>query len=282
MSGARRGLEAFENFYAGVYGERWPAISEALRGERAHVARPNGFLARATAEDRELRDVYPMDGASIAVARALGAIPGETVLDMCAAPGGKSLVVAEDLFLNGEGVVPGRLITNEISQERRTRLTRVLHEYVPRALRENIFVKGLDGNQYGLREPGVYDRVLLDAPCSGEKHLLENPKEMAEWSPRRSENLAVRQYSLLASAWSAVREGGRVVYSTCSLSPLENDEVIAKLLKRRKAEVRVLRREEFLGPVNAEATVHGYCFLPDQGGWGPMYFAVLEKTGVSE
>lgn len=258
---ARRGLEAFEAFYASAYGDRWPRLLEALRAPAPRTARPNAFP--------NMEPTYEMDPASILVAQSLGAQSGDKILDMCAAPGGKTLVVAEALFASGG---EGLLVSNELSQDRRARLIRVLHQYVPQEIRSKIFVRGWDGNQFGLREAGEYDRVLLDAPCSGEKHLLENAKEMSEWSPRRSENLAVRQYSLLASAWSAVRPGGRVVYATCALSPLENDGVIAKLLKR-KVDVTIERIEDS----RVEPTEHGARILPDRGFGGPMYFSILSK-----
>ncbi|MBX2988927.1 MAG: RsmB/NOP family class I SAM-dependent RNA methyltransferase [Bdellovibrionaceae bacterium] len=297
-------LERFEAFHRDAHGDRWPALRAALLQPERQILRLNAFAGDAAAsrfaslkpcgewgfwqspeaplapERRggDLLDVYIMDPASVAAATALEARPGERIVDLCAAPGGKTLIVAEALRGRGE------LISNDASPDRRERLTKVLRQYVPRDVREgHVFVAGKDGARFGLLEPGAFDRVLLDAPCSGERHLLGNPSAMAEWSPRRSENLAVRQYSLLSAAWLAVKAGGRIVYSTCSISPRENDAVVARLLKKKKAGVKVRRPDTgAIWPEEiralAEETEHGWRFLPDRGGIGPIYLAVLEKA----
>jgi 5-methylcytosine rRNA methyltransferase NSUN4 len=216
-----------------------------------------------------LMTTYVMDPASIYPAVALGVQPGEEILDMCAAPGGKSLILAE--MLEGEG----RLVSNELSDRRRARLRAVIEDYVPRDwIAAHSTVTGHDGTRWCLHETEAFDRILLDAPCSGERHLLADPTEMNQWSPARSKNLAVRQYALLASALQVVRHGGRIVYSTCSISPIENDAVIARLLKRREGEAVVRPLSFEIG----ESTEHGWQILPDRGGFGPIYLAALERV----
>src|SRR5690606_34191383 len=121
-----------------------------------------------------------MDPASVMVARALEAQSGDRVLDMCAAPGGKSLILIEALKEDGQ------IFCNDLSPERRERLKKVIQQYVPRDVRNRVWVTGKDGVQFGLKEPESFDRVLLDAPCSGERHILENATAQAEWSPRRT------------------------------------------------------------------------------------------------
>lgn len=283
----RYGAAGFDRHFREIYGERWAALKAALVGGETQVRRPNAFSPAVERSiegsprrgEDGLLDVYVMDPASILAARALDARPGDRVLDMCAAPGGKSLVLAEALF--GGGDLSGELIANEPSEDRRERLIKVIQQYVPRDVRDRIFVRGLDGARFGLREPGEFDRVLVDAPCSGERHLLENSAELAEWGPRRTERLAGRQYALLAAAWLAVRSGGRIVYSTCSISPAENDEVVAKLVKKKKAiavATETLRGALGLdGDARAEDTEFGLRFFPDRDGWGPIYFAALGK-----
>ena len=281
----------FEEHFSKVYQQRWPQILKSLAASEKQILRPNLFISDRDSVNAEpceflpgclwkpegfkleknaqgIYSYYVMDPASMIVALALEAQADEQILDLCAAPGGKTLVIAEKMQ-------DGVLVSNEVSESRRERLNRVLHEYIPKEKRMFIHTKGLDGNQYGLRQPGVFDRVLADVPCSGERHLLENPKEFAEWTVKRTKNLAVRQYSLLSSAWLAVRPQGRIVYSTCSISPEENDEVVAKLVKKRKP--RILRLSwldqfDFL-----EKTEFGYQILPDRSGFGPMYFSVIEK-----
>lgn len=235
--------------------------------------RPEGHSLQKNEEG--YYDYYVMDPASLIVAMALEPESSDDILDMCAAPGGKSLAIAESMSLKAGGVPEGSLTSNEFSEARRERLMRVLHEYIPREQRLFIHVKGQDGNQYGLKKPDSYDRVLADVPCSGERHLLENQKELLLWTEKRTKNLAVRQYSLLSSAWLATKTGGRIVYSTCSISDQENDAVVAKLIKKRKPEIL---RPDFLNDFSfLEKTEFGYQILPDNCGFGPMYFSVIQK-----
>ncbi|MBC7420153.1 MAG: RsmB/NOP family class I SAM-dependent RNA methyltransferase [Bdellovibrio sp.] len=287
----------FEKYFEKVYGGRWNLIKESLTRHEKQVLRLNRFVS---AEEKDLQkcefldncfwkpvgyslqksgeglyDFYVMDPASVVVALALEPKSSDDVLDMCAAPGGKTLILAEQMSVGAEEVL-GTLVSNEMSESRRDRLMRVLHEYIPKDQRMFISVKGLDGNQYGLRNPETYDRILADVPCSGERHLLENSKEFALWSEKRTKNLAVRQYSLLSSAWLALKPGGRIVYSTCSISPEENDAVVAKLIKKRDP---IILRPDWLTQIDfLEQTSHGYQILPDRSGFGPMYFSVIEKS----
>jgi 16S rRNA C967 or C1407 C5-methylase (RsmB/RsmF family) len=256
--------ERFENYFSNVYKERWPAIWQALQQPVKQEIRKNAFFVEGQTE------FYKMDPASILVAQALKVQENDLVLDMCAAPGGKSLILAEGLNQTGQ------LMSNEISKDRRDRLTRVFQDYIPRDQRHNVFVKGLDGNQYGLQMPEHFDKVLCDVPCSGERHLIENATEFKAWTEKRSRNLAIRQFSLLSSGWLACKPGGRIVYSTCSISPLENDEIIKKLKKRR--DIEVLRDVDLEKNSFIEQTECGYQILPDTCDFGPMYFAVVLKV----
>ncbi|MEK2644589.1 RsmB/NOP family class I SAM-dependent RNA methyltransferase [Bdellovibrio sp. BCCA] len=289
----------FYKHFEKVYGARWPGLYAALVQSEQQVARqnklspvenlsakkwssfpqkpelpgcfwiPSGEHSQPERNADELLDIYIMDPASVMVARALDVQSGDRVLDMCAAPGGKSLVMIESLAEDGE------IFCNDLSPERRERLKKVIQQYVPRSVRDRVWVTGKDGVQFGLKEPDSFDRILLDAPCSGERHILENKAAQDEWSPRRTEHLASRQYSLLAAAFLAVKSGGRIVYSTCSISPAENDEVVRKLLKKKKDAVRLV--EAPLG-VGGERTECGVIYLPDHAGFGPLYFSIIEKT----
>ncbi len=255
--------ERFENYFSNVYKERWPAIWQALHEPVKQVMRKSAFF------QNEQTEFYKMDPASILVAQALKVQENDIVLDMCAAPGGKSLILAEGLNQTGQ------LVSNEISKDRRDRLVRVFQDYILKDQRQNIFVKGLDGNQYGLQMPEHFDKVLCDVPCSGERHLIENATEFKAWTEKRSRNLAIRQFSLLSSGWLACKPGGRIVYSTCSISPLENDEIIKKLKKRR--DVQIVHEVELAQNSFIEKTEYGYQILPDTCHFGPMYFAVMLK-----
>ncbi|MFS4460912.1 RsmB/NOP family class I SAM-dependent RNA methyltransferase [Bdellovibrio sp. HCB2-146] len=290
----------FYKYFSDVFKDRWPALFAALQKREQQVARRNNLSPVDDAKTKkwsalpekselpgcywlaegepcqpernadELLDVYIMDPASVMVARALDVQSGDRVLDMCAAPGGKSLILIEGLGEEGE------IFCNDLSPERRERLKKVIQQYVPRTIRDRVWVTGKDGVQFGLKEPNSFDRILLDAPCSGERHILENQAAQDDWSPRRTEHLATRQYSLLAAALLAVKPGGRIVYSTCSISPEENDEVIKKLLKKKKTQVKLIDAETGVG---GERTEYGVAFLPDTCGFGPLYYSIIEKTG---
>jgi 16S rRNA C967 or C1407 C5-methylase (RsmB/RsmF family) len=281
----------FEAYFLKTYQGRWKNIRESLARSEKQVLRLNQFSNEVVTSGLQkcdflddcfwkpegfsleknssgLYNYYVMDPASVIVAQLLEAKAGESVLDMCAAPGGKSLIIAEQMR-------SGNLISNELSEARRDRLLRVFHEYIPKDQRLFINVKGLDANLYGLRMPEQFDRVLADVPCSGERHLLENAKEFSMWTEKRTKNLAIRQYSLLSAAWLSVKLNGRIVYSTCSISPEENDFVVSKLVKKRKPKIlrpNWLEKYDFIEP-----TEHGYQILPDSCGFGPMYFSVIEK-----
>lgn len=256
---------AFHEYFQSIYQDRWPQIFQALSQEPQYIHRPNLFYKPSGT----VLPTYKMDPASQIVAQAVDVQPNDRVLDMCAAPGGKSLILAEKLDSTGE------LISNEFSASRRERLMRVFREYIPQEQRQNVFVQGKDGQMFGIRTPDYFDRVLADVPCSGERHLLENKTEFKKWTLKRTRNLAVRQFSLLSSAWLSCKNGGRIVYSTCSISPLENDEVIRKLVGRRGVEILFPYSDLLQGVL--EKTEFGYQILPDKTGFGPMYFSVMTK-----
>ena len=282
-----KGPQVFNDFYENIYGERWNSLKEAMKAPKktAALLNPNastkvegnllwdGVLEGESFErpSGEPSNYYLLDAASVLSARALEADSTHKVLDMCAAPGGKSLAIQ---FYRKEG----ELVVNELSRDRRTRLRRVLDEYIPKEKQENIRVTGFDATTWCLHEKEAFDRILLDAPCSSERHLLESPDKLTDWKEGRSKRLSKLQYSLLASAIQVLRPGGRIVYSTCSISPLENDKVVERLFKKRGENLRLVRVELPLG----EETEFGTIVLPDRGGWGPLYISVIEKDHGEE
>lgn len=259
--------------------ERIQKLEKSLIEEHRKMARPNRF------QDSLREKIYYMDPASVLPAKALGVFPGLMVLDLCAAPGGKTLILAEDLFIGASSdfVQKSQLIANEISNSRRTRLKNTIRDYVSPQYTGQIRVTGHDATRWGLSQKSIYDRILVDAPCSGDRfHVKEKPIPHGRG---RSKNLAIRQYSILASAWMALKSGGRLVYSTCTISDLENDGVIAKLIKRQSEGVSVIGdlQEGVLefaenNTLDIEKTEHGFIVLPDRSqGAGPIFFALLEK-----
>ncbi len=128
-----------------------------------------------------------MDLASVVVARALEVEGRMDVADLCAAPGGKLLVLAESV---GKG---GRLLANELSRSRRFKMLSILEQFLPSDERSYLTVSGWDAAKVGLSHKGRFDRVLVDAPCSAEAHLLQRESELDPWTPSRPRQMARRQ-----------------------------------------------------------------------------------------
>ncbi|MBN1647490.1 MAG: RsmB/NOP family class I SAM-dependent RNA methyltransferase, partial [Spirochaetales bacterium] len=115
----------------------------------------------------------------------------------------------------------------------------------------------------------------LDAPCSSERHVLGSPVHLGQWSPSRSKRLAVQQFAMLAAALDAVKPGGLIIYSTCSIAPQENDDIIARLHKKRAGLFETVPPGNDYG----EPTAYGRQVFPDScNGAGPLYFAKVRKN----
>ncbi len=253
----------FHQWYTQQYGDRWAGLSASLTADAPLIS-----FSRGLAKE------YYLDEASVFAAEALHTSPGESVLDACAAPGGKTLVLAAALAGKGS------LRANDRSSARRARLHRVLDAHLDASTRSIIQVSGHDASKWGLYEQNRYDKILLDVPCSSERHVVNDPKELAKWGTGRTKRLAVQQFAMVAAALEAVKPGGRIVYSTCSLSELENDRVMEKLLARRAGRCSVGIPE---GIPYGEPTAYGWAILPDTcGGHGPMYISVITKNPEGE
>ncbi|HEX6698487.1 MAG TPA: transcription antitermination factor NusB [Solirubrobacteraceae bacterium] len=157
----------------------------------------------------------PQSRASQLVARALAPAPGERVLDLCAAPGGKTTHLAA--LMEGTGEV--------VAVERNPQRARALQATAARLRAANVTVVTADANDYD--GAGRFDRVLLDPPCSGLGTLRSHPDLRWRTSPEAVERLAAEQDVLLASARRALAPGGALVYSVCTLSPREERLVTA-------------------------------------------------------
>jgi 16S rRNA C967 or C1407 C5-methylase (RsmB/RsmF family) len=286
-----KGPIGFEKFYANIYGERWSRLKEALLAPKKHVAILNPFSKFKFTEnlihltgisfDHDVKDnfshpekteegysnYYLMDAASILPVEALNIMPGEKVVDLCAAPGGKSLLCAFKLKNSG------LLVSNDRSAGRRARIHRIFDDYLPKTEQKNLTITAHDATKWSLYQKSIYDKVLLDAPCSSERHVLEDSKELSLWAPGRTKALAVNQFAMLASALDIVKIGGTVVYSTCALSQMENDDIIKKLYQKRAGKFELMRKEFSFG----EPTEFGWQVLPDTSGWGPFYLAVVKR-----
>jgi 16S rRNA (cytosine1407-C5)-methyltransferase len=249
----------FEAYYTRLYGSRWPGLKKSLLEGGPGFAWTEG-----------LTRPYPLNYASVLAARSLRLPEKGLILDACAAPGGKSLVIAA---LMGTEV---RLLANEFSRERRRRLEGVLNVHLDEKTRQRVAVSGFDAAALGGKksEWGRFQAVLLDAPCSSEAHVLGKPGALGAWTAARPRFLARRQWALLSSAFLLLAPGGSLVYATCALTEEENDGV-ARRLPEKYGPWAELDEPDF---TEGEKTAWGRIILPDhKGGAGPMYVARFRK-----
>ncbi|CAK6965875.1 tRNA (cytosine(34)-C(5))-methyltransferase%2C mitochondrial [Scomber scombrus] len=172
----------------------------------------------------QLKQYYLLNAASLLPVLALQVRDGEKVLDLCSAPGGKALAIMQC-------ATPAFLCCNEPDPHRRDWLAKTLESFLPHSLTSRVIVSAQDGRSFGQSEEGTYDKVLVDAPCSNDRSwLYSSSGQQGEQRLKERARLPVLQAQLLRSALSAVRPGGVVVYSTCTLSSSENYAVVETVL----------------------------------------------------
>lgn len=173
----------------------------------------------------QLKQYYLLNAASLLPVLALHVRDGERVLDLCSAPGGKALAIMQC-------ATPDHLCCNEPDPHRRQWLAKTLESFLPHSLHRRVAVFGQDGRSVGNLQTEKYDKVLVDAPCSNDRSwLYSRSSQQGEKRLQERVDLPELQLQLLRSALSAVRPGGVVVYSTCTLSSSENYSVVETLLK---------------------------------------------------
>ncbi|KAF4547774.1 16S rRNA methyltransferase RsmB/F-like protein 1 [Elsinoe fawcettii] len=285
---------------------------DETRTKSAGSLLPQPALIESTGhQNTKLLSHYNLDAASLLPVLLLNPQSGDNILDMCAAPGGKSIVMAQSLFSSGSS---GSLHSNESHPARNTRLARNLASYFPPDLLSNGHIKTtkLDGTSSDFiskadipsgQDRKGYDKVLLDAPCSSERHIIQSFVTAQRSGGISVDMLGYRtglagkksivklQGELLFNAIKACRVGGIVVYSTCSIDRLENEGVVknvmAKLAKGKDGFGVSLIDMDVIAPGLdkwSESCEVGRICLPDNGedgrshGFGPIYFCVLTKT----
>lgn len=163
---------------------------------------------------------YLQEPSAMVAATLADVKPGEKVLDLCAAPGGKSTALGD--ALRGEGI----LVSNEIHPAR----VKILSENIERMGISNALVLNETPEKIAELFPEFFDCVVVDAPCSGEGMFRKEEAALTEWSPENVEMCAFRQREILKEAVKCVSPGGRLVYSTCTFAPAEDEENIAWIL----------------------------------------------------
>jgi 16S rRNA C967 or C1407 C5-methylase (RsmB/RsmF family) len=297
-----RGDVVFASHFGAIYGERWGALMAAMDKPQPKVALWNRYtkLAKPSVEESGMEEFaiesgvacfksadpdcpelaspprdehgvpayYLLDLASVLVAEALQVDSFHKVLDMCAAPGGKSVAICQYLT---EG---GSLVANEASGERNRRLRRTLQDHIPTKHAPEVAIAQKDGTRWHM--PSTFDRVLIDAPCSSERHLVLQADGLLKWTPKLTQDQAAVQLTLVLRGLETLKVGGILVYSTCSISPAENDELVTSALKRTRVGVEIVKKVL----QGAEATPLGASMhLPDTAaGMGPMYCCVLKRV----
>ena len=166
----------------------------------------------------------------------LDARPGMRILDLCAAPGGKSTQIAGKM--QGQGI----LVSNEIHPAR----AGILSENMERMGVRNGIVTNETPGRLAEHFPEYFDRILVDAPCSGEGMFRKNDGAAEEWSPQNVRMCAERQDEILEEAYRMLAPGGRLVYSTCTFAPEEDEGSVARFLMRH-SDIQVVLAEPFPG-----------------------------------
>lgn len=188
--------------------------------KQAYYLKPDARPGASFAHD--LGAFYLQEASAMVSASVLDAQPGEKILDLCAAPGGKTTQIAGAMM--GEGL----LISNEPVPGR----ARVLAENLERMGVVNAVAVCAYPDQLAKKWPEAFDGVLVDAPCSGEGMFRRDPASRGEWQPGSPAGCAKRQAEILDSAAGLVRPGGRLVYSTCTFNRTENEGSIEGFLSR--------------------------------------------------
>ena len=283
--------EAFLQRMEAQLGSEYPAFLESLERPRAVALRfnpmkgerpvlpfvgapvpwePEGFYYDPQTRPglhvyHETGVYYLQEASAMAPVALLDPKPGERVCDLCAAPGGKTTQIA------GRMLGQGFLVCNEINPKR----AKILSRNIERMGVANALVTNEHPETLASRFPGFFDRVLVDAPCSGEGMFRKEEAAVTDWSQETVQMCARRQREILDSAARLVRPGGRLVYSTCTFAPEEDEETVGAFLEAHP---------EFTPePVDAPWFVPGenasYRMWPHKLLGEGHFAAVLRKTG---
>lgn len=214
---------------------------------------------------------YIQEPSAMAPAELLELNPGDRVLDLCAAPGGKSTQLAAKL--KGRGF----LLCNEIHPAR----AKILSENVERMGIRNACVTNETPERLLAGFPGYFDRILVDAPCSGEGMFRKNAAACEEWSPENVMLCAARQDEILDCAAQMLRPGGRLVYSTCTFAAEEDEGSVERFLNRHSDFRPVPVDAEKAGLRGCDGELVGTVKLLPHKVRGEGHFAaVLERNGA--
>ncbi|EPV8684121.1 16S rRNA (cytosine(1407)-C(5))-methyltransferase RsmF [Enterobacter hormaechei] len=193
----------------------------------------------------------------------------ERVMDVAAAPGSKTTQIAARM--NNRGAI----LANEFSASR----VKVLHANISRCGIHNVALTHFDGRVFGAALPEAFDAILLDAPCSGEGVVRKDPDALKNWSVESNLEIAATQRELIDSAFHALRPGGTLVYSTCTLNRDENEDVCLWLKQRYADAVEFLPLDTLFDSASHAATPEGFLHVfPQIYDCEGFFVARLRKT----
>ena len=211
---------------------------------------------------------YLQEASAMAPVALLDPQPGEKICDLCSAPGGKTTQIA------GRMMGRGFLLCNEWSPKR----AKILSRNIERIAVANALVTNESTDRLAARFPGFFDRVLVDAPCSGEGMFRKEEAAITDWSQETVEMCARRQAEILHNAARMVRPGGRLVYSTCTFAPEEDELAVAAFLESHPDfEPEVIDTPWFVPAPNG-----GHRLWPHKLLGEGHFAAVLKKTNGEE
>jgi len=214
----------------------------------------------------ELGAYYLQEPSAMSVAYLLGFSEGEKVLDLCAAPGGKT--VQASLLLNDTGLV----ISNDLSRKR----AGLILENVERLGLGNVVITNNDFSLIDNSYKESFDKIILDAPCSGSGMFRKQNEMKEDWSYQKVLKFAEIQQNLINMAYSMLKPGGKMSYSTCSFSKEENEDVVDALLKSSDAEIVSLECTNLFQYSNKPIGCH---FLPSKFPGEGHYLCIIKKPG---
>jgi 16S rRNA (cytosine1407-C5)-methyltransferase len=196
-----------------------------------------------------------------------------TLLDAAAAPGSKTTQLAAQL--NNQGLI----IANEYSSSR----IKMLHANIQRCGIKNVALTHFDAAIFGQWLPNTFDAILLDAPCSGEGTVRKDKYAMKNWDQSAIESISSTQKSLIESTFQALKPNGIMIYSTCTLSLEENQEVCLHLQKTYPEQVEFLSLEHLFEGAQKTLTAEGFLHIwPQVYDTEGFFVAAIKKTGVVE
>ena len=214
---------------------------------------------------------YVQEASSMFIQQALEQYveTGSVVLDLCAAPGGKSTLISE--YLGTDGL----LIANEVVRQR----VFILSENIQKWGNGNTVVTHNSAAEYGEKCHHLFDCILVDAPCSGEGMFRKDEQARAEWSLKAVKQCAERQRSILMDVWDALKPGGILLYSTCTFNQEENEKNVEWIAETLGAEVLPIEHDPSWGITEGSV---GYHFYPHKTKGEGFYLCALRKDENEE